>query len=193
MKSKLKEVKQLTNLKYLNMFEADFEMENGKTRQYYFASRRSLENLGYKDLEFVDAVKVLAYFVENGKKFVVLNKEFRSPINAYTFDVCAGLVENQNNLEEDVKREIYEELGASVMGVEKVTNVGHSSAGLTDETVVCFFAEVQDFGEQHLEESEDISLQIVALEDIPEFLENNSVGVIGSLLLKLFYCKNMEK
>ena len=190
MKSKLIKIQQLTNTKYLNMFQADFSMENGKTRQYYFASRRSLQTLGYKNLMYVDAVKVLPYFLKDGKTFVVLNNEFRSPLNAYTFDLCAGIVDNQDDLEQDVKREVFEEIGASVKSLEKVTNVGHTSAGLTDETIVCYFAEVENFGEQHLEDTEDILLKIIELKQIPEFLNNNQVGTTASLLLQLFYYKN---
>ena len=190
MKSELVEIKQLTNTNYLNMFQADFVMENGKTRQYYFVSRRSLQTLGCKNLLYVDAIKVLPYYVKDGNIFVVLNNEFRSPLNAYTFDLCAGLVEHQDNLEQDVEREVFEEIGATVKSLEKVTNVGHTSAGLTDETIVCYFAEVENLGEQHLEDDEDISLKIIELKQIPEFLNNNQVGTIASLLLQLFYHKN---
>ena len=67
MKSKLLEVKQLTDLKYLNMYQSTFLMENGNTRVYYFASRRNLEQLGYKNKEYVDAIKVLPYFKKRWK------------------------------------------------------------------------------------------------------------------------------
>ena len=71
MKSKLIETKQLTNLKFLNMFQSTFLMENGKTRDYYFVSRRSLEQLGCKDKSFVDAIKVLPYFKKDGKTYKI--------------------------------------------------------------------------------------------------------------------------
>ena len=191
MKSKLIEVKQLTDLKFLNMYQSTFLMENGKTRIYYFASRRSLDQLGCKNIEQVDAIKVLPYFKKNGKTYVVLNYEFRSPLNAYTYDLCAGLVEHQNDMESDVKREIFEEVGAKVKSVKQVMKSGHTTAGLTDENISCYFAEIEDIGEQHLEETEDITRKIIALDEIPEFLENNTVGATGNLLLQVFYYKNI--
>ena len=112
-------------------------MENGKKRIYYFASRRSLDQLGCKNIEQVDAIKVLPYFKKNGKTYVVLNYEFRSPLNAYTYDLCAGLVEHQNDMESDVKREIFEEVGAKVKNVKQVMKSGHTTAGLTDENISC--------------------------------------------------------
>ena len=187
MKSKLIETKQLTNLKFLNMFQSTFLMKNGKTRDYYFVSRRSLEQLGCKDKSFVDAIKVLPYFKKDGKIFVVINYEFRSPLNAYTYDLCAGLAEHQDDLEDDVKREIFEEVGAEVKSLEQVLKSGHTTAGLTDENISCYFAEIGAIGEQHLEETEDISRKIIALEDIPQFLKNNEIGATGSLLLQVFY------
>ena len=191
MKSKLIEVKQLTDLKFLNMYQSTFLMENGKTRVYYFASRRSLDQLGCKDMEYVDAIKVLPYFMKDGKIYVVLNYEFRSPLNAYTYDLCAGLVEHQDDMESDVKREIYEEVGAKVKSVKQVLKAGHTTAGLTDENISCYFAEIKNMGEQHLEDAEDITRKIIALEDIPDFLENNTIGATGNLLLQVFYYKNI--
>ena len=187
MKSKLIEVKQLTDLKYLNMFQSTFLMENGKTRTYYFASRRKLDQLGYKNKEHVDAIKVLPYFKKNGKTYVVLNHEFRSPINDYTYDLCAGIVEDQKDMIGEVKRELFEELGATAKNVKCVMKPGHTTAGLTDENMACYFAEIESMGEQHLEETEDIERVIISLEDIPEFLENNTVGATGNLLLQVFY------
>ena len=191
MKSKLIEIKQLTNLKFLNMFQSTFLMENGKTRVYYFASRRSLDQLGCKNKEYVDAIKVLPYFKKNGKTYVVLNYEFRSPINDYTYDLCAGIVENQKDILSEVKRELYEELGTKVKNVKEVMKPGHTTAGLTDETMACYFAEIENIGEQHLEDEEDIERVIISLEYIPEFLEKNTVGATGNLLLQVFYYKNM--
>ena len=191
MKSKLVEVKQLTNLKFLNMYQSTFLMENGKTRVYYFASRRNLDQLGYKNKEQVDAIKVLPYFKKNGKTYVVLNYEFRSPLNAYTYDLCAGLVEHQNDMENDVKREIFEEVGAKVKSVKQVMKSGHTTAGLTDENIACYFAEIESLGEQHLEDNEDITRKVIALDNIPEFLDKNEVGATGNLLLQVFYYKNI--
>ncbi len=191
MKSKLIEVKQLTDLRFLNMFQSTFLMENGKTRVYYFASRRSLEQLGCKNKEYVDAVKVLPYFKKNNKTYVILNYEFRSPLNSYTYDLCAGLVEHQDDIESDVKREMFEEIGAKVKSVKCVLKAGHTTAGLTDENISCYFAEIESIGEQHLEDNEDITRKIIELKDIPEFLENNQVGATGNLLLQVFYYKNI--
>lgn len=193
MKSKLLKVTQLTNLKFLNMYESTFVMENGNTRVYYFASRRNLEQLGYKNKKYVDAVKILPYFKKGNKIYVILNYEFRSPINSYTYDLCAGLVEHQDDIEADVKRELYEEVGAKVKNLYKVLNAGHTTAGLTDENISCYFAEIESLGDQHLEENEDITREIIELDDIPNFLKNNIVGATGNLLLQVFYYKTIAE
>ena len=192
MKSELINIEKLTDNKYLNLYKSTFLMENGKYRDYFFASRRSFHNLGSKNSKYVDAVKVLPYFKKDGQIFVVLNYEFRSPISNYTYDLCAGLVEHQDDLESDVKREVKEELGAEVKNIKLVLNAGHTTAGLTDETLSCFFAEIELTGAQNLEEDEDISLKIITINDIPEFCKNNVVGAIGSLMLQLFYYQNLH-
>ena len=193
MKNKLLQTKQLTNLKYLNMFQSTFLTESGNTIEYYFASRRPIDKLGNKSPNYTDAIKILPYFTKDGNTFIVLNYEFRHPVNDYIYDLCAGMVENQNDIENDIKREVSEELGAQVKSIQKITNPGHSSAGLSDETIACYFAEIENIGTQHLEETEDISLKIIPLGEIPEFVKKNNVGVTGSLLLQLFYWMNKKQ
>ena len=192
MKEKLLEIKQLTDLKYLNMYQAIFELENGRVIHYNFASRRSLEDLECKKGGFVDAVKILPYYKKNGKTYIVLIKEFRFILNKYIYDLPAGLAENQDDIIGDAKRELLEEIGAQVKSIKEIAKPGYTSVGLTDETMSCYFAEVESLGDQHLEETEDISLKTITLEEIPSFLEKEEMGVTGNLLLQLFYIQNQK-
>ncbi|MBQ8430659.1 MAG: NUDIX hydrolase [Clostridia bacterium] len=189
---KLVKVEQLTNSKWLNYFCAKFIMNNGKETDYFFASRRKLENLEMNKNNLTDAIKVLPYYYENGKIYVVLNYEFRPVINGYIYDLCAGLVESQNNPFEDVKKELYEELGATAKNIKKITDSAYTTVGLTDETMACFSAEIESFGTQHLEDEEDITLKTIELSQIPEFVENHKFGATGALLLLMFYYQNIN-
>jgi ADP-ribose pyrophosphatase len=190
MKKSFIKVNKLTSYKYLNFFEVDYKLENGKIENYFFASRRKFEDIEINKKGKIDAIKILPYFKKNNTIYVVLNYEFRSPMNDYSYDLCAGLVEDGETLEENAKRELKEELGVSIKNIKKVTESGYTSAGLTDETMCCYLAEVESFGKQNLEDTEDINIKIVELKDIPQFLKNNQFGLIGELLLRLFYEEN---
>lgn len=184
------DLKKLTDLKWVNLYECTHDIGGGKQIKYNFISRRDSNHLGKEHTDYVDAIKVLPYFEKDGKLFVVINKEFRYPLNDYVFDICSGLAENQNDLVGDVKRELWEELGATAITIEKVANVGSVSPGLTDETLECYEAKIQeDFGNQHLETSENITNTVVPLDKLLDYINSHQFVLSASLMLQLFYYK----
>lgn len=191
---KIKKIERLTNLKFLNMFKLIYE-KNGKNYEYYFVSRRKEEDLSVNNPKIVDidAVEILPYFIENNKIKVVLIKEFRVVLNRYIYSIPAGLVDKGENIIKSAKREILEEIGAKVKKIEKIAD-GFVSAGLTDETTMCFEAEIGELGSQHLEETEDISIKIIELNKLEKFINSHSFTLKSALLLKNFiYKKKIEK
>jgi hypothetical protein len=76
-----------------------------------------------------------------GAKVVVV-KQFRPPVNKYTVELCAGLVDEGETVEEAALRELKEETGLQ----GKVLFTGgkqYMSPGLTNECVKTVFLEVQ--------------------------------------------------
>lgn len=192
---KLENVEKLTNLKYLNMYSATYN-NNGERYKYYFASRRNLEELECKKIHKTDAVRIVPYFKKNGKIYIVLIKEFRHPINNYIYGTPAGIVEQGEDTKFSAIREIREEIGAEVKSIRKVQSASYSSCGLTDETLECFYAEVEMRHKQKLDEIEDIKTKFIELEKLIEFIDNNRFDLQSALLLKTFYyqikCEELE-
>lgn len=191
---KIVNLEKLTNSQFLNMFKLTYE-EKGKNYNYYFVSRRDGKNLSINNPNFVhiDAVEILPYFVENKKIKVVLIKEFRYPLNRYIYSIPAGLVEDGENLIISAKRELFEEIGAKVKSIEKIAS-GFVSAGLTDETTICYEAEIGKLGGQHLEQTEKIKVKVVDLDKLEEFIHSHTFTLKSALLLKNFiYKKKLEK
>ncbi|MBE7074636.1 MAG: NUDIX hydrolase [Clostridiales bacterium] len=190
---KLIKVNQLTNNKYLNMFELEYSID-GKPFKYFVASRRNLNTLSCKGENVVDAVRILPYFNLNGKMYVVLIKEFRYAINDYIYGVPAGLVDDGETLRQAAARELKEEIGADVVKLTEVFKPSYSSAGMTDESIACFEAEVGNFKPQKLESTEDIKLKIVDFDTLQKMLDAEKFGLQSLLQLKAFvYKKRLEK
>ena len=187
---KLLEIKKITDLKYLNMYQAVYECDGGNKIYYNFASRRNLDELYLSKCNKVDAVRILPYIIENGKIFVVLIKEFRHPLNDYIYSTPAGLVERGEDTVEGAKRETEEEIGASVLKIEKVINNSFSSAGMTDESLECFEAEVVLDKSQHLDENEEITFVKVPFDELLNFVDSNKFCLPSALQIKMFYYKN---
>lgn len=183
---KIKSVKKLTNNRFLNLYQITYELKNGKEYNYFFASRRDLENVEVKKHK-TDAVRILPYIKKDGKIYVVLIKEFRYAIGKYIYGTPAGLVDAGEASEIAARRELKEEIGADVVFIEKIQSAGYSSAGLSDETIECFNAEVKLSHKQSLEETEDINIQLVELDKLPEFLKTHEFGLQSALQLRAFY------
>lgn len=189
---KILKIEKMTNTKFLNLYKITYQKQNGETYDYFVSSRRSLENLEIKK-QNTDAVRAVPYFKLNGETYVVLIKEFRHSINQYIYGTPAGLVDNGEKSEIAIKRELQEEIGASVINLQKVQNSAYSSAGLTDETLECFYAEVKLNKKQNLEETEDINLKIVKLNELANFVKNHKFCLQSALLLKAFYYETKFK
>lgn len=194
---KIINLEKLTNTKFLNMFKLTYE-EKGNILNYYYVSRRDWKNLSLHNPDFVhtDAVEILPYFIENNQIKVVIIEEFRYPLNRYIYSLPAGLVEPNEDLIAGAKRELWEEIGATTKRIEKIAG-GFVSAGLTDETTMCYEAEIGELGSQHLEQTEKIKIKVVNLDNLEEFINSHTFTLKSALLLKNFIYKkkleNLEK
>ena len=186
---KLIDVEKVWGDKFLNMYKAHY-INDCSASDYAFASRRQKQDLTvYNPKDRIDAVKCLPYFYEDGKLYVVLIKEFRSPLNKYIYSVPAGLVDGDENPDVAIQRELAEEIGAQTINFQRVDNGCYSSSGMTDEKIIHYMAEVVLTGRQSLEETEEISLKIVPFDELLEFVENNEFCMSSMLLCKTFYYK----
>lgn len=187
---KLLKTTQITDNKHLNYFTLNYEV-NGKPFTYYIASRRGLCDLAVNNPNKLkaDAVRIIPYFYKNDEMYVVLIREFRYPINGYIYGVPAGLVDDGEKEETSAIREIQEEIGAKVIKIKRTSPPCYSSAGMTDECISCFEAEVELGANQNLGTGEDIEIIPCPLDTIPQFLKTKNFGLQSRLQLENFYNK----
>lgn len=188
----LKSLKKQTDNKYLNMYIAVFDTDGGEVN-YQFASRRSQDQLVLTGGKGADAVRVVPFFKKGGKLYVALISEFRYPVGRRIYSVPAGLIDRGEGETEALKRELMEEIGAKLISFERTDEASFTSAGMSDESIVCYEAEVELTGEKNLDEGEDIETVVVELGELPEFLEKNEFGLQARLQLKAFYYKMLAE
>lgn len=187
---KVLRVEKLTNKKYLNLYEATFELDNGKQINYQIVSRKQNLDLTNPN-NSADAVRILPYFFENGELKIVLIREFRFPINNYIYAVPAGLIDNGEDPIVSAKRELEEEIGASVVKIYQTEKKSYTSVGMSDESVICFEAEVKLDKSQKLEDREDISIVVVNLKELEKMLDTEDFGLQSKLQLRAFLYKKL--
>ena len=185
---KLVKLEKQTNNKYLNMFEATYDIGD-KTTKYFIASRRELGDLACQGSTRVDAVRAVPYYFDGDKCYVVLIKEFRYAVGTYIYATMAGLIDEGETAEEAVIRELSEEVGAKAIKVTRTSGESFISAGMSDERIVCFEIEVEMGGLQDLGESEDIEPIIVPLDELEDFMSSHQFGLQSELQLQSFMYK----
>lgn len=192
---KLNHVEKITNNKFVNLYKAKYSDENNNTINYELASRRDTAFLTLNTKTMVtDAVKVLPYTIDKNGVNIIFIKEFRYSINDYIIALPAGLVDDNEELVTSVARELKEEIGADVISLKSVCPTSFISTGLGDETLACFFAQVELNHNQQLGHSEEIEIISVPLNSALEFLNNAPiVNLQTRLLTQIFVLEQQLK
>lgn len=174
---KLVNVVKLTNEKFLNMYDLQYEHE-GKIIHWTIASRNKAEELvSVTGEERADTVCIIPKMIQDGKEYVIMTKEYRQPINDYVYSFPAGLVEEGEDLFECCARELKEEIGAEELSqVTKLSNICYNSEGMTDESVVMFEVVVTKLGAQNLQDHEDIKVFIIPVEKLEDFTKGKKLS-----------------
>lgn len=187
MKKLIKLDKQTDN-KYLNLYKATFS-DGNKDMGYYIASRRAKGDLTCEGSDKVDGVRIVPYYFDDNKCNVVLIKEYRYPVGDYIFATPAGLIDEGEEPKDAVVRELMEETGYKVINLKQTSGASYSSAGMSDERLICFEAEVALDGKQNLGDREDIEVMVIPLEDLETFIDSHQFGLQSELQLKAFLYK----
>ena len=177
---KLEKIEKHTDTKFLNFYTAKYVGE--KNLDYHFASRRTADTLQKTDI--CDAVRILPYIKETNE--IVFIKNFRYVTNCFVYELPAGLVEPNEDRLQAAKRELSEETGATVLSIKKVLDCSFTSAGMSDETIEMYVAEVSLSGKQNLDETELIEIVKVPLDQLDEFLSTHTMCTGSAVLAKYF-------
>lgn len=174
-------VKKDLDKKFLKMYTVTYET-NGKEREYFFVSRNDEEDLAIlNDNIKPTAIEAFTYIKQDGKWKVVMIEEFRSAINRYVTSFCAGLIEDGEDVNKTIEREVYEEIGGKVKQIELLQNYPMSMcAGMTDEANYFALVELDSIGKQHLEETEDIKVLIYDIDELEEKINNSELALTAS-------------
>lgn len=186
--SKVNGATQVTDYRFLNMFELDVTLKDGSPSKWMMASRaKSAEKLKCKmDTVTADAVAIFATGIVHDEDCMVLIRQFRFPVGDYVYELPAGLVDVGETLEEAAQRELKEETGLD-MWVCDVTAPYFSSVGMTDET--CAIVHGVYFGVPSLkgqERAEDIEIVFANTDECRRILREEKVCMRTAMAIHNF-------
>lgn len=181
---------------WINKYHLRYTLPDGRPYTYEGVSRKgperyeaALEALGSTGAPDPDAVCIVPLLPDGS---VLLEREFRYPLNSWCVSLPAGLIDAGESLEEAVARELSEETGYRLRAdiapaVRPLPQPGFSSTGLAEENVQVVFAQVEAAGEARPDSAELIEPFTVARADLRAFLDANQlpIGTRCQLILEL--------
>lgn len=157
------------NGEYLKNYELTYRNKAGKEKKYEIVSRKDLK--GPEDLgQGVSGVSIIAY---QDDKMLLLH-EFRMGVNRPIYNLCAGMIEEGETIEECIARELYEETGLSVKRFLTILPPSFAAVAISDTTTYIAFIEAEGNIESHASANEEIEARFYSKDEIKALLETES-------------------
>ena len=152
--------------KYLKNYELTYLNKAGREKKYEIVSRSEItgpDALGKR----VSGVSIVAYHEDR----LLLLREFRMGVNRYIYNLCAGMIEEGESMEECITRELYEETGLSVKRIRTILPPSFAAVAFSDVKTQIAFVEVEGNFEDHTSDNEQIDAKFYSREEVRELLE----------------------
>jgi len=177
---------------WIKKYLLKYRLPNGEPYAYESISRKSLEDYKAELLRTGTTADAICIVGITPQRELLMVKEFRYPVNAWVLAFPAGLLEPGEDMTIGVARELEEETGYLLSDVPNnviaLDQPGYSSTGMSEESVHIIFARVEPGGTRHPEPMEFIEPFLLPLDEVDDFLAENSlaIGTRAQLILELF-------
>ena len=152
--------------KYLKNYEITYENKIGKEKKYEIVSRRNLNSI-----EDIGGEPSGVSIVATRKDKLLLLHEFRMGVNRFVFNLCAGMIEPDETIEECITRELYEETGLRVKQIKKILPPSFAAVAISDTTTYIAFVEVEGEIADHTSVNEQIEAAFYTKEEVSALIE----------------------
>lgn len=153
-----------------------------------------------KQYERPDGLKFLRDCVEPGNAVIILAvnekdevffiEQYRETIENVALELPAGMIEPNEEPKEAARRELEEETGVKAKNIEYLTSC-FISAGYTAEKIYIYVAKDLEYGNQHLDETEEIiNIRKIHIEDAMKIiLEDKMDHASVYIAIQTYYYK----
>lgn len=164
---KLIKMEKVRDAKYLKNYELTYENKDKKLKTYEIVSRRditSIEQIGAKS----SGISVIA---TQGDKLLLL-REFRMGINKVIYNLCAGMIEEGETIEECVRRELFEETGLTLSKIYDILPASYAAVAISDVMTNLVYAEVEgEISDVNTSANEQIKAGLYSVDEVKELLK----------------------
>lgn len=178
---KLLHMEKVKDGKYLKNYELVYQNKAGREKKYEIVSRSEIpgpDAIGKR----VSGVSIVAR--HEGK--MLLLREFRMGVNRFVYNLCAGMINEGESLEECIQRELYEETGLSVKKIDCILPPSFAAVAFSDVKTQIAFVEAEGDFEDHTSENEQITAAFYTKEEVKELLETEEFSSRAQLAAYFF-------
>jgi len=172
--------------------DIDYKLLDKKT--VYKGKRITVEELNYYNPR--NDKKVYREHVVSGEAAIIVpvtdDNEFimiqepRTPIGKTILAFPAGLIEQGEELEKGAIRELEEETGYLAKSIKRMREV-YPAVGYSDEKITIFLAKDLIKTQRYLDETEDIQVLKIKIEEVKELLDKNEIVTANEIVAILHY------
>lgn len=184
-------VRQLTDNKFLNLYEMDALTDGGRKFNYYFASRNKEQELPlYTGKVPLNGIVIYPVWKREPDKLVMI-RQYRYPLNAWIYELPAGLIDEGESPSQAAVREMKEETGLSFEPYEGGSDAFRRplflGAGITDETSTSVFGYADgELSGKFMEDTESIEVLLADQKEALRILREERISLRAGLLLMCF-------
>ena len=136
-----------------------------------------------------DAVIIMP--ITDNNEFIMI-KEPRTPIGKTVLAFPAGMIEKGEDSKAAALRELEEEVGYKAKNIQKLREV-YPAIGYSDEKVTIYLASELIETHTNFDETEDIEIVKIKIEDAKEMLKNNEIKTSSESIALLHYFMYLDK
>ena len=185
---KLKSLIKVKDGKYLKNYELEYENKRGNKKTFEIVSHSnniSVETLGEK----VSGVSIVTLWQG---KFLLL-KEFRMGVNRHIYNLCAGMREKGETIEQTISRELHEETGLFVEEIIDILPPSYAAVAISDiQTQIAIVKAKGTLSTEFLSDNEDIEASFYTKEEVRQLLENEKFSSRAQVMAYFFVSNGFD-
>lgn len=167
--------------KYLKNYEITYLNKQGKEKKFEIVSHNELN-----DAEDLGGQPSGISIVATCEGRLLLLHEFRMGVNRAIYNLCAGMIEPGETIEDCIARELWEETGLRVARIKKILPASFAAVAISDTTTYIAFVEAEGSFEDHTSDNEQIMAGFYTQEQVKALLDTEAFSSRAQIVAYFF-------